>query len=68
MTIIPNFRRPVVKIHKAKHQMAGKEIKNAEIIQLIKDGYNRKDIADALGISMATLATRMNRAGIRFKR
>jgi DNA-binding NarL/FixJ family response regulator len=68
MTIIPDYRNPCVNRHHDVYQQAEKTLRKAEILTLIAEGLTRKEIADALGISLTTLATRMNRYGIRFKR
>lgn len=68
MTIIPNFNRPCVNRHHDTYKTVDKDARKSEIIALINDGLTRQQIAEALGISITTLGTRMNRYGIRFKR
>lgn len=69
MTYIPHFSRyPANNTHHDTYKTDERNTRKAEIEYLISEGHTRKEIAEALGISSATLANRMNRYGIRFKK
>lgn len=68
MTYAHPFTRSIVRnTHYDTYKRDERNLKKAEIEVLIADGYSRKEIAEALGISTTTLRTRMNRYGVLFK-
>lgn len=68
MTYIPTFNKPIKQTWGTGHKHVEKDNKKSEIIALIKDGLSRQEIADALGISLSTLGSRMYKFGISYKK